>query len=57
MDIFPIFLNMKVYYVFSLESPHRGDSNGYTQRYHFYNKKIITPDYSKSAAMGCFPKD
>ena len=25
------FLNMKVCCVFSLESPHRGDSNGYTQ--------------------------
>ena len=30
-DIFPIFFNMKVYCVFSLESPHRGDSNEYTQ--------------------------
>ena len=27
MDIFLIFFNMKVYCVFSLESPHRGDSN------------------------------
>ena len=26
-DIFPIFFNMKVYCVFTLESPHRGDSN------------------------------
>ena len=26
-DIFLIFFNMKVYCVFSLESPHRGDSN------------------------------
>ena len=24
--------------------------------YHFYNKKKITPDYSKSAAMGFFSK-
>ena len=30
-DIFSIFFNMKVYCVFSLESPHRGDSNEYTQ--------------------------
>ena len=26
-----IFFNMEVCYVFSLESPHRGDSNEYTQ--------------------------
>ena len=31
MDIFSIFFNMKVFCVFSLESPHRGDSNEYTQ--------------------------
>ena len=30
-DIFSIFFNMKVYCVFSLESPQRGDSNEYTQ--------------------------
>ena len=29
--MFSIFLNMKVCYVFSLESPHQGNSNGYTQ--------------------------
>ena len=34
-DIFSIFPNMKVYCVFSLESPQRGDSNEYTQ----YKKK------------------
>ena len=33
MDIFLIFLNMKVYCVFSLESPHRGNSNEYTSQY------------------------
>ena len=27
MDIFSIFFNIKVDYVFSLESPNRGDSN------------------------------
>ena len=32
MDIFSIFFNMKVYCVFSLESPQRGDSNEYTRR-------------------------
>ena len=31
MDIFSIFFNIKVYSVFSLESPHLGDSNVYTQ--------------------------
>ena len=45
---------MKVYCVFSLESPHRGDSNVYTQYTIFIIKKIITPDYSKSADMGFF---
>ena len=31
MDILSIFFDMKVYCVFSLESPQRGDSNEYTQ--------------------------
>ena len=31
MDIFSIFFNMKLCCVFSLESPHRSDSNEYTQ--------------------------
>ena len=31
MDIFSIFFNMKVCCVFSLESPHGGDSYEYTQ--------------------------
>ena len=43
---------MNVYCVFSLESPHRGDSNVYTQYTIFIIKKKITPDYSKSAAWG-----
>ena len=51
-DIFPIFYNMKVYYVFSLESPHRGDSNKYTKHSIFnINNTLI---YPKSAAMGFF---
>ena len=45
---------MNVYCVFSLESPHRGDSNVYTQYTIFITKMKITPDYSKSAAMGFF---
>ena len=31
MDIFSIFFNIKVYCVFSMESPSRGDSNEYAQ--------------------------
>ena len=52
--IFFIFFNMKVYYVFSLELPHRGDSNVYTQHTIVISKNKITPDYSKSAALGFF---
>ena len=48
---------MKVYRVFSLESPHRGDSNVYTQYTIFIIKTKITPDYSKSAAIGLFFKE
>ena len=48
------FLYMKVYCLYSFESPHRGDSNEYTQ-YTIYNiKKKTTLNYSKSAAMGYF---
>ena len=42
--------------MFSLESPHRGDSNKYTQYTIFNIKKKITLNYSKSAAMGFFSK-
>ena len=45
---------MKVFCVFSLESPHPGDSNVYTQYTIFIIKKKITPDDSKSAAMEFF---
>ena len=51
------FFNMYVCCVFSLESPHRGDSNEYTQ-YTFFNiKKKITLNYPKSAAIGFFSKE
>ena len=45
-----IFYNMKVFCVFSLESPHRGDSNKYTQ-YTIFNtiRKKISLNYPKSA--------
>ena len=51
MDIFSIFFNMKVCCVFSLESPHRGDSNEYTQYTIFNIKKKNTQNYPKSVAM------
>ena len=57
MDIFLIFFNMKACCVFSLESPHRGDSNEYTQYTIFNMNKKNTLNYPKSAAMGFFPRD
>ena len=44
-NIFSIFFNMKVYCVFSLESPLRCDSNDCTQYTSFVIRKKITPDY------------
>ena len=51
-DIFSIFFNMQVRCVFSIESPHRGDSNEYTQHTIFNIHTKITLNYIKSAAMG-----
>ena len=45
MDIFSIFFNMKVCCVFTLESPHRGDSNEYTHHTIFNIKKKLTLIY------------
>ena len=45
MDIISVFLNMAVCCVFSLESPHRGDSNEYTHYTIFNVKKKIAPNY------------
>ena len=45
---------MKVYCVFSLESPHGGDSKECTHYTIFNEKKKITLNYSESAAMGFF---
>ena len=56
-DIFSVFFNMKVCCMFSLESPHRGDSNEYTQYTYFNIKKKIALSFPKSLAMGFFPKD
>ena len=47
---------MKVCCVFSLESPHRGDSNEYTQYTIFNMNKKNTINYPKSAAIGFFSK-
>ena len=57
MDSFLIFFNKKVCCVFSLESPHRGDSNENTQHTRFNRKKKVSPNYPKSAAMEFFPRD
>ena len=40
--------------MFSLESPHRGDSNEYPQHTIFNIKKKITRIYPKYAALGFF---
>ena len=42
-DIFSIFFNMKVCCVFTLKSPHRGDSNEYTQHSIFNIRKKNHP--------------
>ena len=45
---------MKIYCVFSLESPHRGDSNENTKYTIFSIKKKISLNYPKYAATGFF---
>ena len=59
MDIFSIFFNMKVrvYCLFSLESPQRGDSNEYTQYTISQYKKKVILNYPKSATIGFVPRD
>ena len=47
---------MKIYCVFSLESPQRGDSNEYTEYTISQYKKENLPNYPKSASMGFFSK-
>ena len=51
---FRFFFNMNMCCVFSLESPHRGDSSEYTLYTIFSIKKKITLNYPKSAAKGFF---
>ena len=48
---------MKVYRVFSFESPHRGDSNECTQYTIFNIEKKIALIYPKSAGDEIFPRD
>ena len=43
--------------MFTIELPHRGDSNEYTQYTIFNVNKKNTLNYPKSAAMGFFPRD
>ena len=55
MDIFSIFFNMKVVCVFSLESPHSGDSNKYTQYTIFNIRRKNRPKLSQICTYGIFP--
>ena len=51
-----IFYNMKVYCVLTLESPHRGDSNEYTQYTIFQYEKEKHPKLSQICSYGNFSK-
>ena len=55
-DIFLHSFNMQVCCVFSLESPHQDDSNGYIQYTVSQYKKKITLNCPNSAAIGFYPK-
>ena len=52
MDIFSIFFSMKVYCVFSLESPQRGDSNEFTQYTISQYEKENNPKLSHICSYG-----
>ena len=51
-----IFYNMKVYCVLTLESPHRGNSNEYTQYTIFQYEKEKHPKLSQICSYGDFSK-
>ena len=51
---FRFFFKMKVCCVYSLESPHRGDSNEYTTIYHFQYKIENRPKLTKICSYGIF---
>ena len=55
-DVFSIFFNMKVYCVFSLESPQRGDSNEYTHYTISQYKKETHPKLSQICNYGISSK-
>ena len=55
-DIFSIFENMKVYCVFSIESPQPGDSNEYTQYTISQYKKENHPKLSQICNYGICSK-
>ena len=55
-DIFLISFNMKVFCVFSLESPHQGDSNEYKQYTIFNMKKEKHPKLSRIFIYVIFSK-
>ena len=55
-NIFSIFFKMKVYCVFSLESPQRGDSNEYTQYIIFQYKKENHPKLSQICSYRIYSK-
>ena len=54
---FSILFSMIVYCLFSLESPHRGDSNEYKQYTIFNINTESHPKLSKYAVMRLFPGD
>ena len=54
--IYFLFFNMKVYFVFSLESPHRGNSNEYTKYTIFNIKKENHPKLSQVCSYGIISK-
>ena len=54
-DIILIFFNIKICCVFSLESPHQGNSNEYTKHTFFNTERKphkLIPNIIMSAAMG-----
>ena len=53
-DIYPIFFTKEVCCVFSLESPHRGDSNEFTQYTIFNLKRNIVLNLSNSQLWDLF---
>ena len=55
MNIFLIFFNMKICCVFSLELPHRGDSNVFTEYTIFQYETENHPELSQICNYGIFP--